>query len=73
MPARRAWTSALCGGSSRPYPLVGKSEGLKHAAVINCDQLTRLEKNLLTDYIGKLSAEKLQHLRLALRVALGIE
>ncbi|HKT74640.1 MAG TPA: type II toxin-antitoxin system PemK/MazF family toxin [Steroidobacteraceae bacterium] len=52
---------------------VGEGEGLKHASVINCDQLTRLEKNLLTDYIGKLSAEKLQQLRLALRVALGID
>jgi mRNA interferase MazF len=52
---------------------VGESEGLKHASVINCDQLTRLEKSLLTDYIGKLSAEKLLHLKLALRVALGID
>jgi mRNA-degrading endonuclease toxin of MazEF toxin-antitoxin module len=52
---------------------VGESEGLMHASVINCDQLTRLEKNLLTDYIGKLSAEKLQYLKQALRVALGID
>ena len=52
---------------------VGESEGLKHASVINCDQLTRLEKNFLTDYIGKLSAERLQHLKLALRVALGVD
>jgi mRNA interferase MazF len=53
--------------------LIGESEGLKHASVINCDQLTRLEKTLLTDYTGKLSAEKLLHLKLALRVALGID
>jgi mRNA-degrading endonuclease toxin of MazEF toxin-antitoxin module len=52
---------------------VGESEGLRHPSVINCDQLTRLEKNLLTDYIGKLSAEKLQHLKLALRIALGVD
>lgn len=52
---------------------VGESEGLEHASVINCDQLTRLEKNLLTDYIGKLSAEKLSQLKSALRVALGID
>ena len=52
---------------------VGVDEGLKHASVINCDQLTRLEKNFLTDYIGKLSAERLQHLKLALRVALGVD
>jgi mRNA interferase MazF len=52
---------------------VGESEGLKHASVINCDQLTRLEKSLLTNYIGKLPVEKLLHLKLALRVALGID
>jgi mRNA-degrading endonuclease toxin of MazEF toxin-antitoxin module len=52
---------------------VGESEGLKHPSVINCDQLTRLEKNLLTDYIGKLSAEKLSRLKVALRVALGVD
>jgi mRNA interferase MazF len=52
---------------------VGESEGLKHPSVINCDQLTRLEKNLLTDYIGKVSAEKLLHLKSALRVALGVD
>jgi len=52
---------------------VGESEGLKRASVINCDQLTRLEKNLLTDYIGKLSAKTLRHLKLALRVAPGAD
>ena len=39
---------------------VGESEGLKHASVVNCDQLTRLEKILLTDFIGKLPAAKLE-------------
>ncbi|HEV2268044.1 MAG TPA: type II toxin-antitoxin system PemK/MazF family toxin [Steroidobacteraceae bacterium] len=52
---------------------VGESEGLKHPSVVNCDQLTRLEKNLLTDYIGKLSAAKLLLLKTALRIALGVE
>lgn len=52
---------------------VGESEGLKHPSVVNCDQLTRLEKNLLTDYIGKLSAPKLLLLKSALRIALGVE
>jgi mRNA-degrading endonuclease toxin of MazEF toxin-antitoxin module len=41
--------------------------------VVNCDQLTRLEKSLLTDYIGKLSAAKLSLLKTALRIALGLE
>ena len=52
---------------------VDESEGLKHPSVINCDQLTRLEKNLLTDYIGNVSAEKLVHLKSALRVALAVD
>ena len=52
---------------------VGADEGLKHSSVINCDQLTRLEKGLLTDYIGKLSAKKQQELRAALRVALDVD
>jgi mRNA-degrading endonuclease toxin of MazEF toxin-antitoxin module len=52
---------------------IGETEGLKHPSVVNCDQLTRLEKNLLTDYIGKLSSKKLLELRTALRVALDVE
>lgn len=52
---------------------MGESDGLKHPSVINCDQLTRLKKAVLTDYIGSLSAEKLQHLKLSLRVALGVD
>ena len=52
---------------------VGESEGLKHPSVVNCDQLTRLEKSLLTDYIGKLSAAKLLLLKTVLRIALGVE
>lgn len=52
---------------------VGEPEGLKHPSVVNCDQLTRLEKELLTDYIGKLSAAKLLLLKTALRIALGVE
>ena len=52
---------------------VGESEGLKHASVVNCDQLTRLEKNLLTDFIGKLAAAKLSQLKTSLRIALSVE
>jgi mRNA interferase MazF len=36
---------------------VGVDEGLKHDSVINCDQITRLEKSMLTDYIGALTAK----------------
>jgi mRNA interferase MazF len=52
---------------------VGVEEGLKHPSVINCDQLTRLEKSMLTDYVGKLSSKKLHELRAALRVALDVD
>ena len=36
-------------------------------------QLTRLEKSLLIDYIGMLSSKKLSELRAALRVALSVD
>lgn len=52
---------------------VGESEGLEHPSVVNCDQLTRLEKSVLTDYIGKLSVTRLLLLKTALRIALGVE
>jgi len=51
---------------------VGVDEGLKHNSVINCDQITRLEKSMLTDYIGALSVPKLKQLRTALVVAFDI-
>jgi mRNA interferase MazF len=52
---------------------VGVTEGLKHDSVINCDQIMRLEKNMLTDYIGVLSQIKLKKLRTALLVALDLD
>jgi mRNA interferase MazF len=52
---------------------VGVDEGLKHDSVINCDQITRLEKSMLTDYIGTLSLPKLKQLRTALVVAFDID
>ena len=51
---------------------VGVDEGLKHDSVINC-QITRLEKSMLTDYIGALSLAKLKLLRAALVVAFDID
>jgi mRNA interferase MazF len=52
---------------------VGIDEGLKQNSAINCDQITRLEKSMLTDYIGMLSLAKLMQLRTALLVALDID
>lgn len=52
---------------------VGIDEGLKHSSVINCDQITRLEKSMLTDYVGKLPPAKLKLLRMALHVAFDMD
>ena len=52
---------------------VGVDEGLKHDSVINCDQITRLEKSMLTDFIGALSLPKLRQLRTALVVAFDLD
>lgn len=52
---------------------VGIEEGLKHASCINCDQLTRLDKALLTDFVGTLSSKKFRALKTALITALELE
>ncbi len=52
---------------------VGVAEGLKHASVVNCDQITRLERAVLTDYVGVLPTVKIKELRTALRTALDID
>ncbi len=51
---------------------VGIEEGLKHESSIHCDELVSLPKSLLTNYVGKLSPEKLELLEHALCVALEI-
>jgi mRNA interferase MazF len=51
---------------------VSTPEGLKHASSIHCDGLISLEKSRLTDYVGELSAGKIDELDLALAVALGL-
>ena len=52
---------------------VGIEDGLKHSSCINCDQLMTMDKVLLTDFVGRLSARKQRELRSALRVALDVE
>lgn len=52
---------------------VGPEEGLKHASSIHCDALVGVPKTALTDFVGSLSARRLDELRDALRVALDIE
>lgn len=51
---------------------IGVEEGLKHASSIHCDELISLPKSVLTDYTGRLSQEKLDQLRHALRIALEL-
>lgn len=51
---------------------VGIDEGLKHDSGIHCDELISLPKSLLTNYIGKLSSEKLYQIERALKMALQL-
>lgn len=50
--------------------LVGVEEGLKHESSIHCDELVSLPKSALTNYVGTLSAAKIELLNCALCVAL---
>jgi mRNA interferase MazF len=52
---------------------VGEEHGLRHPSYINCDQLVRIEKSRLTDYVGSLPAAKVKALNKSLRVALDLE
>ena len=51
---------------------VGAREGLKHDSSIHCDELVSLPKSALTNYVGRLSPEKIEALNEALRIALDI-
>ena len=52
--------------------MVGVNEGLKHDSSIHCDELVSLPKNVLTNYIGTLSSQKIQELDASLRISLDI-
>ncbi len=52
--------------------LIGIDEGMKHESSIHCDELVSLPKSVLTDYVGTLSAEKIEELNKALKIALDI-
>ena len=51
---------------------VGIDEGLKHDSSIHCEELISLPKDMLTDYVGFLSSEKLLLLEKALKIALQL-
>ena len=52
--------------------MIGIDEGMKHESCIHCDELVSLPKSVLTDYVGTLSAEKIEELNRALIIALDI-
>ena len=53
--------------------LVGVDEGLKDLSVINFDNMQSVEQNLLSHYVGTLSAEKMAQVCLAAAIALGCD
>ena len=42
--------------------LVGVAEGLKHDSSVHCDELISIPKSSLTDFIGRLSSDKVLEL-----------
>jgi mRNA interferase MazF len=52
---------------------VGIDEGLKHESAVICDALVSIPKTLLTNYVGKLSTQKLRSLNRCLIAALELE
>jgi len=52
--------------------LIGIDEGMKYESSIHCDELVSLPKSVLTNFVGTLSAEKIEELNKALRIALDI-
>ena len=58
-------------GLSTQVP-VGEEEGLKHYSAIRCDELVSILKTRLTDYTGVLSDAKIELLKYALSIAVGI-
>jgi len=51
---------------------VGTDEGLKHDSAVYCDELTSIQKPVLTDYIGSLPHDKMEVVNAALRIALAV-
>ena len=58
-------------GLSTQVP-VGIDEGLRHDSCIHCDELMSLQKSVLANYEGSLSAEKIRQLDQALLRAVGV-
>ncbi len=52
--------------------LINADEGVKHKSSVHCDELVSLSKNLLTNYIGRLSEYKIKELDHSLKISLDI-
>jgi len=52
---------------------VGAEDGLKRVSAIHCDELVSLPKVMLTDYIGKLTGDRMTELDQALARALELD
>lgn len=52
---------------------VGADEGLKHDSWITCDNLRSISRSELTQFVGSLSRAKLDHLDVALAIALDLD
>lgn len=52
---------------------VGVEDGLKHESSIHCDELVSLPKAVLTDFVGRLVADKMQAVDRALSIALDLQ
>ncbi|MEJ7709260.1 MAG: type II toxin-antitoxin system PemK/MazF family toxin [Pyrinomonadaceae bacterium] len=51
---------------------MGAEDGVKHDSSIHCDNLISLQKSVLTNFIAKLSTEKMAELDQALASALDL-
>ncbi|MCX7039658.1 MAG: type II toxin-antitoxin system PemK/MazF family toxin [Spirochaetes bacterium] len=52
---------------------VGIAEGLKHESSIHCDELVRIPKSALTDYVGRLGQSKTGDLDHSVAISVGLE
>ena len=51
---------------------VGVDEGLKHDSAVYCDELTSIQKSVLTDFISSLPHDKMETVNAALCIALAV-
>ena len=52
--------------------LIGPDEGVKHKSSIHCDELISLPKSLLSNFVGRLSVQKIKELDQALKISLDL-